>query len=68
MRIRKKKCLKNCKTNDQFVVFPYGISAALRTHTECPSSDWLHLAADIRSLPTFSLSLEPCPLSRHTDP
>ncbi len=46
-----------CKNSGQFILFPYGILAAL-----CPmqsaSSDWLHLAADIHLLPTFLLNLE----------
>ncbi len=45
-----------------FVVFPYGILMAL-----C-SVQWLHLAADIRSLPTFLLNLVFHLLSRYTGP
>ncbi len=43
MRIRKKKCLKNCKNSCQFVIFfLYGILVALCT-VQSASSDWMHL-------------------------
>ncbi len=67
MRIRKKKGLKKCKNNGWFVVFPYGILAALCT-VQSASSDWLHLTADTRSLHTFPRNLKLRPLSRHVDP
>ncbi len=45
------------ENSSSFVVFPFGTLAALCT-VQSASSDWLHLAADIRSLPIFPLNLE----------
>ncbi len=64
MRICKKKCLKNCKNSGRFVGFPYDILAALYT-VQSATSDWLHLAADIHSLPTFLCNLELRPMSKN---
>ncbi len=65
-------CIFNIENNGygicsgQFVVFPFGILAALCS-VQSASSDWLHLAAGTYSFPTFLLNLVLHSRYRHTD-